>query len=161
MKTKLLCILGSLLLLSALFCSCEKEPEASVLYYTSYWAGVAEGSVLPLLNPLEDTPLDTRYKQFQNDLNRLSKRHEWEKTATKGHLSDVDEDAIAEFNDRLLPEVEELISTYQEKFNALEFPDGEFLRLNVHCSLYKKIKIADIDRYFSYIAEHEFELKTN
>lgn len=161
MKTKLLCYLGALLLLSGLFCSCEKEPEASVFYYTEYCISSSETRVWSLSDQ-QIIHLRDLYLQFNDDLRRLSERHKWEKTATKGNLPVGDEDAIAEFDNRLLPEVEELISTYQEKINALGFPDGDYFRLKILCTLYKEIKIADIVRHYSsYIAEHEFELKTN
>ena len=163
MKTKLLCYLGALLLLSGLFCSCEKEPEASVEYFTSYWVRVSsEESIQPFSTPGNITLLDSLYQQFRIDLSELSRRQVWEKPSAKGHLSDEDEDAIAEFNERLLPEAEKIIAAYQQKFNALDFQEGEFLQLEIHCTLQKKIKIADMERYFQEsLTEHVIELRTN
>lgn len=153
MKTKLLCYLGALLLLSGLFCSCEKEPEASVEYSTYYgFYASSKESIQPFSQkyPL----LDSLCQQFHIDLFSLSTRQVWEIPTAKGHLSDGDEDAIAEFNERLLPEAEKIIDAYLHKFSALVFQEGEFLQLEIHCYLQKKVKIADMRRYSPRLREH-------
>ncbi len=160
MKTKLLCFIGGILLISGFFCACEKEPEVTIHYFLHSSTSIEEGSVRPGATE-ELTPLDTLFAGFFRNMPET--RKSWEVPAKRGLIAVEDEKARAEFQLRL-PYIEAHIAQYQEEFRALGLPDGQYVHLGITYELYKIVSYTDaMMRYTTFSTQLDslkFELKT-
>ena len=160
MKTKLLCFIGGILLISGLFCACEKEPEVTIHYFLYSSTSIEEDSVRPG-GTEEPTRLDTLFADFARSLS--AKRKSWDVPAKRGQIAAEDEKARAEFH-LCLPSVEARIAQYQEIFQTLGLPDGQCLHLGITYELYKIVSYTDaMMRYTTFSTQLDslkFELKT-
>ncbi len=152
-------LLAGLLLLSGLFCSCEKEPEVTNCYSISYNTKIEEGSVDYHYDPTLE--LYRLRIQLATDLYKLTQYQSWEVPTTKGHINDGNSDAIAEFYNRLQTETVRLISTYKDAPPSYEFKDKEHFTITIDCSLVKSVKTADLESIQTVIAKRGIVLIFN